>query len=395
MVSQRLLTVLGSTGSVGCNTLLVAAADADVDVFALSANSNVELLAKQCAQHNPKYAVLCDESLAETMQAALDANDSKTELLVGAEALEQIAAATEVDVVMAAIVGAAGLASSLAAVNAGKRLLLANKESLVMTGQLFMEAAQQNGAEIIPIDSEHNAIFQCWPVASRHNVQTPERTVERISLTASGGPFLNTSVHDLAAVTPEQACKHPKWSMGRKISVDSATMMNKGLELIEASYLFGLPPEQIDVLIHPQSIVHSAVHFTDGSVLAQMANPDMRVPIAYGLAYPDRMPSGAEPLDLTKSEPLQFAKPDLERFPCLRLGREAAEQGGTAPAILNAANEVAVEAFLAGRLGFREIALIIEQVLSKTPCEAAPSLAIIREVDEQARMLANELILKD
>lgn len=392
----RALTILGSTGSVGVSTLQVVQGDPDITVFALSAHRNVELLMQQCQQHNPRFAVVVDADAADSMQQALNASSLDTELLVGAEALDQVAAHREVDLVMAAIVGGAGLASSLAAVEAGKQLLLANKESLVMSGDLFMAAAKDNGAKILPIDSEHNAVFQCLPAASKNlNSAATNTAIDKITLTASGGPFLELPLEKFDAITPEQACKHPRWSMGRKISVDSATMMNKGLELIEASILFSLPAAKIDVLIHPQSIVHSLVHYRDGSVLAQMANPDMRVPIAYGLAYPQRMESGAAALDLTKTGDLQFMEPDLERFPCLRLGREVAEQGGTAPVILNAANEEAVAAFLAGQIRFSDIALIIEQVLSKTPCEPALSLAIIREVDKLARNLAKELILKD
>ena len=264
-----------------------------------------------------------------------------------------------------------------------------------MTGDLLKRAAAESGAEILPIDSEHNAIFQCLPTTTAGIAATSHAGVERVVLTASGGPFLNTPLNELAAVTPKQACLHPKWSMGRKISVDSATMMNKGLEFIEACYLFDLPPEQVGVLLHPQSIVHSMVHYADGSVIAQMANPDMRVPIAYGLAWPDRIASGAAALDLTTQEPLQFVEPDLGRFPCLRLGMEAAEERGTAPAVLNAANEVAVEAFLQEQIAFTEIPLIIEAVRAKIPCEATPSLAIIQDLDSQARKLSKELILKD
>ncbi len=392
----RALTILGSTGSVGVSTLQVVQADPDTKVFALSANNNVDLLLQQCEQHNPRYAVVVDESAAESMQTSLRESELDTELLVGADALDTVAAHVDVDMVMAAIVGGAGLASSMAAVLAGKQLLLANKESLVMSGELFMDAARDNGATILPIDSEHNAVFQCLPVSQQGKHRSVANAdIDKITLTASGGPFLELPLEHFDAITPEQACKHPRWSMGRKISVDSATMMNKGLELIEASFLFSLPAASIDVLIHPQSIVHSLVHYRDGSVLAQMANPDMRVPIAYGLAYPRRMESGVAALDLTKAGDLQFFEPDLQRFPCLRLGREVAEQGGTAPVILNAVNEEAVAAFLQGQIRFSDIALIIEQVLSKTPCEPALSLAIIREVDNMARNLAKELILKD
>lgn len=393
-MSASNLVILGSTGSVGCNTLDVVTDHPDFRVFGLSAHKNLQLLAQQCARHNPRYAILSDPQGAEEMANRLAQLDCSTELLVGSDKLEQVVAESEVDMVMAAIVGGAGLASSLAAVNAGKRLLLANKEALVMSGQLFMDAARSSGAEIIPIDSEHNAVFQCLP-HSANSSPAADHSISKICLTASGGPFLNHSREQLTEVTPEQACNHPRWSMGRKISVDSASMMNKGLELIEACFLFSLPPSQVEVLIHPQSIVHSLVYYLDGSVLAQLANPDMRIPIAYGLAYPSRTGSGASTLNLAEISTLEFSKPDLERFPCLTLGREAAELGGTAPVILNAANEEAVAAFLQGKLPFIDIPRIIEQALSKIPCEAQSSLAIIQELDERTRKLAKELICKE
>lgn len=389
-MSKRNLTILGSTGSVGCSTLEVAKLDDDINVFALSAYSNSQLLVEQCVEHKPQLAVIADESLYTHTKEALADAGCETELLAGSESLDVIASHAEVDLVMAAIVGGAGLESSLAAVASAKQLLLANKESLVMSGQLFMDTARANSAQILPIDSEHNAVFQCLP-----DEEVANTTVSKITLTASGGPFLNLPMADFSAITPEQACKHPRWSMGRKISVDSATMMNKGLEVIEASYLFNLAADKIDVLVHPQSIVHSLVHYVDGSVLAQMANTDMRVPIAYGLAFPARMKSGVADLDLAAIANLQFLPPDMDRFPCLRLGREAVEQGESAPIVLNAANEVAVQAFLDNMIPFTRIPLIIEEVLSKTPCESPQSLAIIREVDKQARILAKELILKD
>lgn len=388
------IAILGSTGSVGVSTLAVIDANPDYQVFALTAYSNAQLLFEQCEKYRPQFAVLGEAAAAE-FDTLLQQSDLETRLLVGEAGLIEVASSPNVDIVMAAIVGAAGLESTLAAASHGKRLLLANKESLVMTGDLLKQAARESGAEILPIDSEHNAIFQCLPQTSSSVHADPCSGVEKVVLTASGGPFLNTPIEQLASVTPEQACRHPKWSMGRKISVDSATMMNKGLEFIEACYLFDLEPSQVGVVIHPQSIVHSMVHYRDGSVLAQMANPDMRVPIAYGLAWPERISSGVRPLDLTAEEPLQFSEPDLSRFPCLRLGIEAAGERGTAPAVLNAANEVAVEAFLGGQIGFAEIPLLIEAVRSKIPCEAAPSLAIIQDLDRQARRLSNELILKD
>ncbi len=392
--SNLQISILGSTGSVGVNTLNVIDENPAYKVFALTAHRNAQLLFEQCQKYRPKLAVLSEEAAPE-FNALLHESNLDTKLLIGKAGLVEAASNATVDIVMAAIVGAAGLESTLAAASNGKRLLLANKESLVMTGDLLKQAARESGAEILPIDSEHNAIFQCLPQRSTSVHTGASAGVEKIVLTASGGPFLNTPIEQLESVTPEQACLHPKWSMGRKISVDSATMMNKGLEFIEACYLFDVEPSQVDVLIHPQSIVHSMVHYKDGSVLAQMANPDMRVPIAYGLAWPERIESGAAKLDLTAEEPLQFSKPDLSRFPCLRLGIEAARERGTAPAVLNAANEVAVEAFLQGEVGFAEIPSIIEAVRAQIPCEPAPSLAIIQELDQQARRLSKELILKD
>jgi 1-deoxy-D-xylulose-5-phosphate reductoisomerase len=389
------ISILGSTGSVGRNTLAVLDQNPGYRVFALSAHRNVELLLKQCQQYQPTFAVVTDAASAEQFAGLLAESGCATALLTGSDALERIASDAEVQLVMAAIVGAAGLESTLAAVAAGKRVLLANKESLVMSGELFMDSAARCGATILPIDSEHNAIFQCLTRNGEASNGSPMAGVEKLVLTASGGPFLSTELQQFDSITPEQACKHPQWSMGRKISVDSATMMNKGLEFIEASYLFGANAEQIEVLIHPQSIIHSMVHYRDGSVLAQMANPDMRVPIAHGLAYPERILSGVKPLRLADIGTLQFQTPDTERFPCLSLGIEAAKQGGTAPAALNAANEEAVAAFLEGALRFTQIPLIIEAVMSKIPCEAALSLAIIQDIDRRARSLSKELISKD
>ncbi len=395
MAATRNITILGSTGSVGRNTLAVIEAHPAYSVYALTAHRNIDLLLTQCREFSPRFAVVTDPESADLFCALLQESDCDTELLRTEDALAQVASAEKVDSVMAAIVGAAGLQSTLAAVTSGKRVLLANKESLVMSGDLFMAAAAESGAAILPIDSEHNAIYQCLP--STENGVNPSQNihVQKIILTASGGPFLDLPSEQFGDITPEQACRHPKWRMGRKISVDSATMMNKGLEVIEACYLFALEPAQVEVLIHPQSIVHSMVYYRDGSVLAQMANPDMRIPIAYGLAWPQRIESGARLLDLTASEPLQFLQPDLERFPCLRLGREAAQQQGTMPVVLNAANEVAVAAFLGKKIGFSRIPLIIEAVMTKIPCEAASTLAIIRDTDDYARNIANELILKD
>jgi 1-deoxy-D-xylulose-5-phosphate reductoisomerase len=395
MSAVKNICILGSTGSIGQSTLAVIAAAPEYRVFALTAHSNTDALLEQCLQFKPRYAVISDPAQLDVMAAKLQQSGSATELLGGPEALEQVASDSECDTVMAAIVGAAGLASSLAAVRAGKRVLLANKEALVMAGDLFMEAARASNAVVIPIDSEHNAIFQCLPSVPGGLAAEQLKAVEKVVLTGSGGPFLEMPRESLAAVTPEQACRHPKWSMGRKISVDSATMMNKGLEFIEACYLFALDAARVEVLIHPQSVIHSMVHYLDGSVLAQMANPDMRVPIAYGLAWPQRMQSGVSPLDLAAEQALEFREPDFEQFPCLRLGMEAAREGGGAPIVLNAANEVAVAAFLEGRLGFSRIPLIIAEVLSKTPCEAPSSLAIIQDCDARARSLANELIIKE
>ena len=392
--SNLQISILGSTGSVGASTLAVIDENPAYKVFALTAHRNAKLLFDQCEKYKPEFAVL-SEAAAPEFNTLLVRSNLDTKLLVGESGLIEVASNPNVDIVMAAIVGAAGLESTLAAASNGKRLLLANKESLVMTGDLLKQAARDSGAEILPIDSEHNAIFQCLPQTKSSVHGEARQGIEKVVLTASGGPFLNKSIEQLGSVTPDQACLHPKWSMGRKISVDSATMMNKGLEFIEACYLFDLEPSQVDVLIHPQSIVHSMVHYKDGSVLAQMAKPDMRVPIAYGLAWPERIGSGVTSLDLTVEEPLQFSKPDLSRFPCLRLGIEAAGERGTAPAVLNAANEVAVEAFLVGEIDFVEIPLIIEAVRSQIPCEPAPSLAIIQDIDRQARRLSKELILKD
>jgi len=387
------IALLGATGSIGKSTLEVIALHSDYRVFALTANQNVELMLAQCLRFSPRFAVMVDEHAAEQLAHMLRLRHSETEVLAGPEALVTVASHPDVDTVMAAIVGAAGLPSALAAVEHSKKVLLANKEALVMAGDLFMGALAASNAVLLPIDSEHNAVFQCLPPDTRGNGgDLHQQGVRRIVLTASGGPFREWAAEALHSVTPEQACKHPNWSMGRKISVDSASMMNKGLEVIEACFLFGVGPQFVDVLIHPQSIVHSMVEYADGSVLAQMGSPDMRIPIAHSLAWPERILSGAPYLDLTRQGNLQFFEPDLERFPCLRLGMEAARAGGTAPTILNAANEVAVESFLNGRSRFTDIPAIIAGTLEQMTCRKADSVDMIRQVDEQARALARRLI---
>lgn len=385
------ITILGATGSIGVSTLDVLARHPQrYRVYALSAHSRVDELAAQCITFRPVRAVVGTAEAASRLSALLRTAGVNTEVEYGEAALCSIASAPEVNSVMAAIVGAAGLAPTLAAARAGKKVLLANKEALVMSGQLFMDAVQESGAVLLPIDSEHNAIFQCLP--SDYTRVPANSGVAKILLTASGGPFLNRDVATLEAVTPEQACKHPNWSMGRKISVDSATMMNKGLEVIEAHWLFGAPADQIEVVIHPQSVIHSMVSYTDGSVLAQLGNPDMRTPIAHALAYPERIASGVGPLDLTQIATLQFQRPDFERFPCLALAFEALRAGGTAPALLNAANEVAVQAFLDLQIGFRQIDRVIAHVMDSVPHGAADSIAAVMAQDGQARQAAQQYI---
>ena len=378
------ITILGATGSIGVSTLDVLARHPErYSVYALSAHSRVDELAAQCVQFRPARAVVGSAAAADRLGALLRAAGVAVEIEYGEAALCAIASAPEVDSVMAAIVGAAGLAPTLAAARAGKKVLLANKEALVMSGQLFIDAAAEAGAVLLPIDSEHNAVFQCLPQSYG---RTPGASgVAKILLTASGGPFLTRAVDTLDAVTPEQACKHPNWSMGRKISVDSATMMNKGLEVIEAHWLFGAPANQIDVVIHPQSVIHSMVSYVDGSVLAQLGNPDMRTPIAHALAYPERIDSGVAQLDLTQIATLQFERPDFARFPCLALAFDALRAGGTAPALLNAANEVAVQAFLDLRIGFRQIDRVIAQVMEALPHGAADSIEAVMAQDALAR----------
>jgi|SRR5690554_1445344 len=395
------VVVLGSTGSIGVSTLDVIARHPDrYQVFALTAQRNGERLLEQCLRFQPQYAVLVDEEAALALRRSLAEQNCRTEVLMGRAALVEVAAHGDVDAVMAAIVGAAGLEPTLAAVRAGKRVLLANKEALVMSGELFMSAVRTSGAELLPIDSEHNAIFQCLPrvtLGQKEPGDTPNGLlgklgVRRILLTASGGPFRATPLEELDSVTPEQACRHPNWSMGQKISVDSATMMNKGLELIEACWLFDATPDQVDIHIHPESVIHSMVEYCDGSVLAQMGNPDMRTPIASGLAWPERIESGVGLLDLFKIGALHFERPDTRRFPCLRLAAEAFSAGGTAAAVLNAANEEAVAAFLDRRIRFTRIPAIIEQALVHIPVSAADSVDAVLQADQRAREYARQII---
>ena len=385
------LTILGSTGSIGNSTLDVVARHPEkYCVTALTAQCQDKLLFEQCVRFKPRYAVLMDAEAAARLTQKIAATDLSTVVLCGMEALERFASLPEVDAVMASIVGAAGLRPTLAAARAGKKILLANKETLVMAGAVFMDAVRASGSVLLPIDSEHNAIFQSLPHHYSGNLSACG--VSKILLTASGGPFRNTSLSDLQNVTPEQACAHPNWSMGKKISVDSATMMNKGLEVIEAHWLFNAPVDAIQVVVHPQSVIHSMVQYVDGSVMAQMGNPDMRTPIAYALAYPERIASGVEPLDLFKVAKLDFVVPDFVRFPCLALAYQALRVGGTAPAVLNAANEVAVDAFLNNEISFLAIPRLIEKVLDAVDVVAVNTLDDVLQADEVARGVALELM---
>ena len=395
MMTIQNVTVLGATGSIGVSTLDVLARHPErYSVFALTADRKWQILATQCLEHNPRYAVLNDEAAALSLAEELRRQGCKTEVLHGDDALAQVASHADVHAVMAAIVGAAGLLPTLAAVKAGKKVLLANKEALVMAGGLFTRAVTDYGATLLPIDSEHNAIFQCLP---NHRADylldgLQSSGVRKILLTASGGPFRNTPLADLKSVTPEQACAHPNWSMGQKISVDSATMLNKGLELIEACWLFNTKPEKVQVVIHPQSVIHSMVEYVDGSVLAQLGNPDMRTPIAHALAWPERIASGVAGLDIIATARLDFSAPDYERFPCLHLAQQAAARAATAPAILNAANEVAVAAFLQRKIRFDQIAHVIADVLDKQEVIEPDSLALVIASDQKARQLAQSVI---
>jgi 1-deoxy-D-xylulose-5-phosphate reductoisomerase len=385
------VTILGATGSIGRSTLDVLARHGDrYRVMALTANSQVDRLYEQCLEYRPRYAVMADAAAAEQLVQRLRSVAPDIEVLAGVAGLEQVAAMPEAEYVMAAIVGAAGLAPTLAAARAGKRVLLANKEALVMSGRLFMDAVQRSNAVLLPIDSEHNAIFQCMPRDFAGGFE--QVGVRRVLLTASGGPFRSTPLEQLAGVTPEQAVAHPNWSMGRKISVDSATMMNKGLEVIEACWLFNTVPARIQVVLHPQSVIHSMVEYVDGSVLAQLGNPDMRTPIAHALAWPERMESGVDSLDMFSVARLDFSAPDLNRFPCLRLAVEAMEAGGTSSAILNAANEIAVESFLQRRIPYTAIPQIIEAVLAETTAHGAETLEQILADDAAARAAAERQV---
>lgn len=385
------LTLLGATGSIGVNTLDVVRRHPErYRVYALCAHSRVDELFAQCVEFKPEHAIIGDAQLAGRLADRLKRAGIATEVSHGVEALERVASAPETDTVMAAIVGAAGLRPTLAAARSGKKIMLANKESLVMAGALFMRVARENGARLLPVDSEHNAIFQSLPANFSDDLAS--QGVRRILLTASGGRFRTTPLAGMTGVTPEEACAHPNWVMGPKISVDSATLMNKGLEVIEARWLFNTAPEKIQVVVHPQSVIHSMVEYVDGSILAQLGNPDMRIPIAHCLAYPERIESGAEPLDLFKIGRLDFEAPDFERFPCLGFAYDALETGGTAPAILNAANEVAVAAFLAGRLPFLDIPKVIAATRKNVAVGSGDDLEAIFAADVQARTLASRLI---
>lgn len=385
------LTLLGSTGSIGLSTLDIVARHPDrFRIFALAGHTQVDKLAEQCRTFQPRYAVVADAGRAGQLRELLKPHGCATEVLHGAQALNDIAAAPEVDGVMCAIVGAAGLPSALAAARAGKTIYLANKETLVVSGSLFMETVRQHRATVLPIDSEHNAIYQVLPHDFSGSLKT--HGISSIVLTASGGPFLHTPLADFAAITPQQAVKHPNWSMGQKISVDSATMMNKGLELIEAHWLFHCPPEQLEVVIHPQSVIHSMVRYADGSVLAQMGNPDMRIPIAHCLGLPERIDSGVPPLDFSALSSLTFQTPDFNRFPCLQLAYDALHAGGNAPCILNAANEIAVAAFLRGQIRFTDIARVVTHCLQQQPAGLADSIEVLLECDAATRRNAEQYL---
>ena len=387
----KAVTILGATGTIGLQTLdVIERHPNQFSVFALTANTNIEKLLDLCLKYQPKYAVMLNAFHANQLKGKLESYGSKTQVLNSTSGLEEVSSHPDTDIVMAAIVGAAGLKPAIAAANAGKRILLANKETLVMSGQMFMDAVKRSGAVLLPIDSEHNAIFQVMPRDS--NLILNELGIKKILLTASGGPFRRFSLEQLNQVTPEQALNHPNWVMGPKITIDSATLMNKGLEVIEAHWLFNADPSQIEVVVHPQSVIHSMVEYVDGSVLAQLGNPDMRTPIAYGLGFPERIESGVSSLDLFKIARLDFEEPDLSKFPCLQLAYTALTLGGTAPAIVNAANEIAVQAFLQKQISFMTIPSLIEKTLNAIDIEAATSLDVLIQADTQARLRTSEWI---
>ena len=389
MPNIRHLTILGSTGSIGVSTLDVVTRHPDrFQIIALTANHSIEKMLEQCRLFRPRYAVMLDKGSGEKLQMAIREAGIATEVMWGVESLEKVASLPEVDTVMAAIVGAAGIRPTFAAARAGKNVLLANKETLVMAGRIFMDVVKQHHATLLPIDSEHNAIFQSLPHHFTGDLAAVG--VRRILLTASGGPFRQSSLASLEQVTPEQACAHPNWVMGKKISVDSATMMNKGLEVIEAHWLFNAAPEKIQVVIHPQSVIHSMVEYVDGSVLAQLGNPDMRTPIAHALGLPDRIETEVASLDMFKIGRLNFEAPDFKRFPCLGLAYQALAAGGSTPAILNAANEVAVESFLKRRMPFTAIPIMIEQVMQSVSRKDIASLEDVLEADREARETAHD-----
>ena len=390
-MTQQVLTILGSTGSIGESTLDVVSRHPEkFRVFALAGHRQVDKLAAQCKQFRPEYAVVGDADHAAELEKKLKQEGISTQVLYGSQALIDVASADEVSGVMCAIVGAAGLPSALAAAQKGKTIYLANKETLVVSGALFMETARQNGTTVLPIDSEHNAIFQVLP--RDYTGRLNEHGINSIILTASGGPFLNTDLSTFDSITPEQAVKHPNWSMGRKISVDSASMMNKGLELIEAHWLFNCPPEKLEVVIHPQSVIHSMVRYRDGSVLAQLGNPDMRTPIAYCLGLPERIDSGVGELDFGALSALTFQKPDFDRFPCLKLAYQAMNAGGAAPCVLNAANEVAVAAFLDKRIKFTDIAKVVAHCLAQDFSDGRHDIEGLLAQDAQTRRQAREFM---
>ena len=387
MPKLQQVTILGATGTIGVNTLDVISQHLHrFEVFALTANQNVDVLFNQCQKFNPRYAVMLEDQAAEQLSAKLKQAGSATEVLSGMSALEFVSAHEKVDAVMAAIVGSAGLKPAIAAAKAGKRILLANKETLVMAGSIFMQAVEEGGATLLPIDSEHNAIFQVMPHEKRASLN--DSGVKKILLTASGGPFRKSSAEELKLVTVKQALNHPNWVMGPKITIDSATLMNKGLEVIEAHWLFNASAEQIEVVVHPQSVIHSMVEYVDGSVLAQLGNPDMRTPIAYALGYPERLQSGVSSLDLFKIGRLDFEAPDTNKFPCLRLAFDALKVGGNAAAIMNAANEVAVDAFIKEKIGFTDIPALIESVMESSQIKAVNDLEMLVVSDKEARIAA-------